>query len=95
MTNLAYSKQVQFSPADLIRRLQTFAPQTDHEFWADEISVLDETVFVIDRLLSSHQITDIYLLALPAKRGGTLVMFDQSISILAVRIAKLKNLSIL
>jgi uncharacterized protein len=95
MSNPAYSKQAHFSHSDLIRRLRTFASGTDHEFWADEISLRDERVFAIDRLLSSRQLTDIYLLALAAKRGGRLATFAQSISPSAVRIAKPENLTIL
>jgi toxin-antitoxin system PIN domain toxin len=95
MTNPSYSRQVHFSPSTLIRTLNTFASQSDHEFWPDEISLRDEKVFATERLLSSRQVTDIYLLALAAKRGGALVTFDQSISLSAVRIAKPENLSVL
>ena len=95
MSNAAYSRQVQFSPSDLIARLRVFAAQTDHEFWPDEISLRDEKVFAVDRLLTSRQVTDIYLLALATRRSGTLVTFDQSISVAAVRIAKQDNLTIL
>jgi len=95
MANPAYSKKVHFSPPDLISRLHTFASGTDHEFWPDEVSLRDQKVFVIERLLSSRQLTDVYLLALAAQRRGRLATFDQSVSLPAVRIAKPENLCVL
>ena len=95
MTSPAYSKQARFSPADLIGHLDAFASQTDHEFWSEDISLRDEKFFIRDRLLVSRQLTDIYLLALAAKRGGRLATFDRGISLAAVRIAKPENLAVL
>jgi toxin-antitoxin system PIN domain toxin len=69
MTNSAYSKQAHFSAANLIALLRTFASKTDHEFWADDLSLRDETVFAADRLLSSRQLTDFYLLAVATGRN--------------------------
>src|ERR1051325_5335966 len=51
MSNPAYSKQTRFSPPDLIGRLQTFASQTNHEFWPDDISLRDEKIFAVERVL--------------------------------------------
>jgi hypothetical protein len=95
MANPAYSKMIRFSPADLIERLQSFASETNHEFWPEEISLLEEKNFAADRFLRSRQITDIYLLATAAKRHGRLVTFDQTISLSAVHIAKPENLCVL
>jgi toxin-antitoxin system PIN domain toxin len=95
MANPAYSKQVHFSPGDLIGRLRKFASQTDHEFWPEDISLRDEKIFVEERLLNSRQLTDIFLLAVAAKHHGRLVTFDQNISLSTVRIAKPENLVVL
>src|SRR5579871_5342093 len=95
MTNPAYSKQAHFSPSDLINQLQSFVSQTDHEFWPDDISFRDGKVFAVQRLLSSRQLTDIYLLATAVKHGGRLATFDQSISLAAVPSARSENLSVL
>jgi toxin-antitoxin system PIN domain toxin len=50
-----------------------------HEFWPDDISVLDPQRFEHNRWLTSRQITDAYLLALAVKRGGTFVTLDRGV----------------
>lgn len=95
MSNPAYSRQANFSPFDLISRLQGFATQTDHEFWPDDISLCDGKVFAVERILSSRQLTDIYLLATAVKHAGRLATFDQSISLATVPLAKRENLCVL
>ena len=92
MSNPAYSKAARFVPGDLVQRLEQFAGQTDHEFWADDVSLLDETVFVHDRLHSSRGLTDIYLLALATKHHGCLATFDQGIPVSSVCGAAAKNI---
>ena len=63
-----------------------------HAFWADSISLLEAGVLRWDRVLTSRQITDTYLLALAAAQGGRLVTFDRSISTEAVPAASKKHL---
>jgi uncharacterized protein len=92
MSHPGYSPNAHFTPGDLISRLQTFAQNTDHEFWPDDVSLRDEKVFTTERIHGSRQLTDLYLLALAAKCGGRLATFDQGISLSAVRIAKPGNL---
>jgi toxin-antitoxin system PIN domain toxin len=48
-----------------------------HEFWPDEISLLDSQLIDTTRLLDSGQVTDTYLLALAVSRGGQLATFDR------------------
>ncbi|MDR2454265.1 MAG: hypothetical protein LBD51_06945 [Bifidobacteriaceae bacterium] len=50
-----------------------------HEFWACDVSLLDPAVAETERLLGPGQVTDAYLLALAATRGGRLVTFDRRI----------------
>jgi uncharacterized protein len=52
---------------------------TNHVFWPDDISLLDEGVIDRSRILGPRQLTDIYLLALAVKHGGRLVTFDRAI----------------
>ena len=94
MSNPNYSGKTRFTPGDLITRLREFAEQTDHEFWADDISLRNEKIFAKDRIHGSRQLTDIYLLALSAKHRGRLVTFDQGIPLSAVKGARAVNLSI-
>lgn len=56
-----------------------------HEFWPDEISVLDASRFEQERWLSSRQITDAYLLGLAVKRGGVFVTLDRGLDRSLVR----------
>lgn len=58
----------------------------NHRFVPDDISLLDETIFRIDRLRSSKQVTDAYLLALAAHHGASLATFDARIATDAVRL---------
>ena len=94
MSNATYSPGAQFTPNDLISRLRTFARQSDHEFWPDDISLRDEAVFAPERIHGSRQLTDLYLLALAAQYKGRLATFDQAIPISAVRTAKTGNLCV-
>ena len=62
--------------ADLLR---TFRRGTNHEFWPDSVSFLDSAVIDSGKVLGPRQITDLYLLALAALRGGRFVTFDRSV----------------
>jgi toxin-antitoxin system PIN domain toxin len=95
MSHPNYSRILQFSPGELISRIGEFADQTDHAFWGDSISLRDEGIFERDRMHSTRQITDLYLLALAVSHQGRLVTFDEGIPISAVRNAKITNLCVL
>ena len=95
MSNPAYSKGAQFPPNELIQRLKHFAINTDHEFWPDDLTLRDDTLFVGERLHSSRSITDIYLLGLAVKHEERLATFDEQIPISSVRGAKASNLCLI
>jgi hypothetical protein len=94
MSHPGYSQQARFTPGDLIGRLRKFAAQSNHEFWPDEISLRDERLFAVERIHSSRHLTDLYLLALAAKRQGRLVTFDQGVSLSSVNHARAANLCV-
>jgi len=94
MSNPAYSQIARFTPGDLIDRLRQFTSQSNHEFWADEISLRDENFFVAKYIHSSRHLTDLYLLALATKHRGRLATFDQGILLSAVCDAKPSNLCV-
>jgi toxin-antitoxin system PIN domain toxin len=94
MSNPNYSEKTRFTPGDLIGRLRKFAAQSNHEFWPDEISLRDEKIFVTERIHSSRQLTDLYLLALAVENRGRLVTFDRGIPISSVHNAKAVNLCV-
>ncbi|MBB3286173.1 MULTISPECIES: TA system VapC family ribonuclease toxin [Rhizobium] len=59
-----------------------------HQFWADDISLLDDTLVDSTRILTPGQITDTYLLALAKFHGGQLATFDRRLSTSAVKDGK-------
>ena len=87
MSNPAYNPRRSLAPTTVAELLRTFAGRTNHEFWPDTVSFLDSAVMDTKKVLGPRQITDLYLLALAASRGGRLVTFDDSIHREAVRTA--------
>ena len=63
-----------------------------HEFWPDDISLLDQDLVDAARIHGPRQLTDLYLLALAVRRGGRFATFDHSISIGAIKGAKAKDM---
>lgn len=55
-----------------------------HEFWPDDISLLDPQVADSARIHGPRQLTDLYLVALAVRHGGRFVTFDTSICLEAV-----------
>ncbi len=78
--------------AMVAQRLGAAAAGPSHQFWPDSLSLLDPGRLRWDRVLTSRQITDAYLLALAHEHGGRLVTFDRGISTDAVAGAQKKNL---
>src|SRR5947199_207156 len=63
-----------------------------HQFWADDVSLLDPRTADRTRIHGPRQLTDLYLLALAVHHGGRLASFDSSIPLTAVRGAETKHL---
>ncbi len=82
MSHPRYASPV--SPALVIERLAEACAGAAHEFWPDEITLLDPATVDRSRLHGAAQITDSYLLALAVRRGGRLVTFDRGIALSAV-----------
>ncbi len=69
--------------------------QSDHEFWPDDISITDKSIFDYGHILGPNQITNVYLLALAVRNGGRLVTFDRGLPQRAVRAAEAHHLLVL
>jgi uncharacterized protein len=67
--------------AELFIRLRAVG---GHEFWPDDLTLLDPALVDAQRLLDSAHITDAYLLALAASRRGQLATFDRQLVASAV-----------
>ena len=66
-----------------------------HQFIADDISLLDDTLVKFRTLSSHRQLTDVYLLALAVAHDATLVILDTRISLATVRGATEDHLTVL
>jgi len=79
----------------VIKRLADACREDIHEFWLDEVSLLDPDVIDSTRIHGPRQLTDIYLLALAVRHRGRFVTFDTGIPLAAARNSTTHNLSIL
>lgn len=95
MCNYKYPADERFSPGQMIQDLTDFINVSDHEFWPDDISLTDSSLFSKGNIVSPTWLTDIYLLALATQRGGRLVTFDRRIRIETVPGASKNNLCII
>jgi toxin-antitoxin system PIN domain toxin len=64
----------------VMERLAEAGASSFHEFWPDDISLLDAKVANSARIHGPRQITDVYLLALAVRHGGQFVTLDASVS---------------
>jgi toxin-antitoxin system PIN domain toxin len=83
------------SSVEAIAALRTGLERPEHQFWPDDISIADETLFDRGYILGPNQITDIYLLGLAVRNGDRLVTFDRGVPIRTVRGAREQNLVLL
>jgi len=95
MSNPGYSAGRRFTVEELVAALGQFVAGTNHEFWQDTLALRDDGYFAADRIHGGRQLTDLYLLALAAERGGRLITFDQGIPLSAVKRARAVNLVVL
>jgi len=90
ISNPSYGRSLPL--ADAAALLSAQISQAGHIFWADDISLLDATLFAHRHVHGPSQITDAYLLALAVKNGGRLVTLDRAIPLAAVRGAKSEHI---
>ncbi len=95
MTLPAYSAVRRFTVEELVGALNGFIANSDHEFWTDELTLRDASLFATDRIHGGRQLTDLYLLALAVRRKGRLATFDQHIPLSAVKKATHRQLCVL
>ena len=84
LSNPAYRGTV-VRAADLADRLRRFCRSGGHEFWPDEVSLLDRSLFDLSKVAGHRQLTDVYLLGLAHSRQGRLVTFDRALPLAAVK----------
>jgi toxin-antitoxin system PIN domain toxin len=79
----------------VMKRLADACEEDVHEFWSDEVSLLNPNVVDSTRIHGPRQLTDIYLLALAVEQEGRLVTFDTGVPLAVVRKATTHNLVVL
>ena len=79
----------------VMKRLANACVEDIHEFWSDEVSLLDADVVDSTRIHGPRQLTDIYLLALAVEHEGRFVTFDAGTPLAAARKATKRNLVVL
>lgn len=92
MSAPSYSATHRATPEQVADGLRALAEALDHEFWPDDVSMLDDTLVDFSRLHGHRQVTDAYLLALAVRRGGAIASFDTALPLTAVRGAARKHL---
>ncbi|MDP8985371.1 MAG: PIN domain-containing protein [Pseudomonadota bacterium] len=79
----------------VVDRLAEACRQGIHQFWPDDVSLLDSDIVDSTRIHGPRQLTDIYLLALAVRHEGRLVTFDSGIALAAVRKGTAEKLLVL
>ena len=80
---------------EVIKRLRDAAATSYHEFWPDDLSILDEAIVDNGRIHGPKQVTDVYLLALAVKHAGRFVTFDGSVPLSAVLWTEKEHLAVI
>jgi toxin-antitoxin system PIN domain toxin len=82
MSQPAYPNRLPFRT--VCERLEGATASAHHDFWADDLSLLDQSRIRRDRIHQARAVTDVYLLALAVQRQGRLVTLDHAIDCTAV-----------
>ncbi|MCC7534894.1 MAG: VapC toxin family PIN domain ribonuclease [Deltaproteobacteria bacterium] len=83
------------STSAVIERLARAARHPKHEFWFDDVSLLDASIVDHGRVLGPRQVTDLYLVALAVAHDGMLATFDGSIPISAIRGSSKRRIAVI
>jgi uncharacterized protein len=81
--------------AAVMERLAAATRNSYHQFWPDDVSLLDPLIADPARIHGPRQLTDLFLLALAIHHGGRFVTFDTAVSLNAIKGAEKKHLVIL
>lgn len=73
------------SPEEVGHLLKDLLQQPNHEFWADDLSLVQSDLVEMSQVTSHRQTTDVYLLALAVSRGGKLATLDRKLPVSAVK----------
>jgi uncharacterized protein len=80
---------------EVIERLRDATATSYHEFWPDDLSILDQSIVDHARIHGPKQVTDVYLLSLAVKHAARFVTFDAAVPLSAVVGAKKEHLAVI
>jgi uncharacterized protein len=83
------------APGAVIERLAHATRRPLHEFWPDDISLIDGGHVDADRVHGPKMVTDAYLLSLAVHHRGRFATFDDAIPLSAVRGASKRHLVVI
>ena len=75
VSNPAFSPDA-LAPAEALGLLERNLVHPAHEFWPDDVSLVESVGPLAPRLQGHRQLSDVYLLGLALKHRGTLASFD-------------------
>ena len=78
-----------------VQTLQALCQSPQHQFWPDDLSLLDAAAFDHEKIHGHRQLTDLYLLGLAVSHGGSFVTLDGAVPLSAVKGAKKQHLVVL
>lgn len=81
--------------AAVMERLALATRSSYHQFWPDDVSLLDSSIADPGRIHGPRQLTDVFLLALAIHHGGRFVTFDTAVPLSAVKGAEKEHVVIL
>ena len=76
----------------VMERLREATHTPHHEFWPDDVTLLEPQIADLSRIHGPRQLTDLYLLALVVSRDGRFVTFDASVPLNAIKNAEKRHL---
>jgi hypothetical protein len=76
----------------VLERLREATRNPYHDFWPDDVSLLDPRIADATRIHGPRQVTDLYLLALAVSRGGRFATFDASMPVNAIKGAERRHI---
>jgi toxin-antitoxin system PIN domain toxin len=82
VSNPAFSPDA-LAPADTLGLLERNIAHPGHEFWPDDVGLVEAVGPLAPRLQGHRQLSDVYLLGLALKHRGTLASFDGGLRTLA------------
>lgn len=76
------------STREALRLLEQLCALSGHEFWPDDVSLLDTLTFQHEEFQRSHEVTDGYLIGLAAVKDGVLASLDRKMNTSLVHLGK-------